>query len=325
MYTRNQKHVPKNEVLPPSSRQVEYPQRVDKTAVEAGFSLGFIEPEDGRYNTMSRKTYTYGTPTEKPQARGEILERKGKIEADHRSRHFFLGSPLPYTSENRCALAPPPVANFTPPSVQNRKNALAMNTAHFFFKDGDSSPTSTVRGDFKGCGGGMMQQMRADAALCRAEQQKTNYALGDQKCVWSSEARENYGNGKGAGGAAISGGGLEAKQILPALRNTPSPTPTQEQNGVNFPPKRAANKNLISQFTLGSSDLADKEGIKSLKQVDFVAHPHTSNIDKSHQVDAQRDLFVFGHRGVPINSLYRESFPPTSFSANPSPTPARKL
>eukprot|EP00744_Colponema_vietnamica_P000583 GILI01001031.1.p1 GENE.GILI01001031.1~~GILI01001031.1.p1 ORF type:complete len:330 (+),score=15.48 GILI01001031.1:24-992(+) len=322
MYTRNQKHVPKNEVAPPKNRQVEFPQRVDKSSVEAGFSLGFIEPEDGRYNTTSRKTYTYETPSEKPEPRATIIERKGKIELDHRSRHFYLGSPLPYTSENRTALAPPPVTSFDPPSLQNRKNAIAMNTAHFFMRDGDSHPTSTLRGDFKACGANTIQQMRAEAALCRAEQQKTNYALGDQKNTWSSEARANYGKGKGAGGVATSGGEYsETKKWLPVIRNTPSPLLSEEISQ----PKRAANKNLISQFTLGSSDLADKEGIKSLKQVDFVPHAIVSSLNKPNQVDAQRDMFVFGHRGVPINSLYRESFPPTQFATNPSPTPARKL
>lgn len=301
MYTRSQKHSPQREVAPALQREVEFPKRVSKKQVESQFSFGKPAERDVHLNTTSRASYTNQSAT--PESRADILRTKAAIGEVNRSRNFFLGASAPYISESRDKLVAPPSAIYAGevvPSIQNKKTAAQMNTASFLVNTVNSSPhTSTLRHDFKICDVGTMHSLRSEAALCRAEQQRTNYSLGDRPTEWRSESRAAYG----AGARKQSG-------LLPELRRSSAATP-------EITSKHTRTNN--SQFTLGGSDLAEKGVARTMVQQDYIPHRVETSLSRPHQVDAQKDCFQFGHRGVAMNSLYRESFTPTVYSKS-SPT-----
>lgn len=290
-------------------------------------------------------------------AKHATLPRRSSSSAGQTS-NIGAHAPSGYTSESRSMLSKPPSEVYNelknrPPAEVNRQNRIANNTANFVFSSVDGQvnplaekwkpgkpmstsparnhqggtvehrepsqtpndvsppasgvPGSTVRSDFCRWDNTEVQALRNEAAACRAKQQQTNYQLGIDTSVWASEAR-NYGSS--AGGSRNS--------VLQAQQNR----------------AMAKHQKLASQFTLGSSDMVDKDlplvehvspdgkvemrrQMASLKQLDFkpfTVDP-TEFRTKSNKVAAQEDRFVLGHRGVPkIESVYRSSYTPTEYT-----------
>lgn len=300
MSTVSTKHKPHVLLPAVAVREAEFPHKIEKAVHEGeAIILGLREPDEGRYDTLSRQAYQKGPRTlpgfasVQPRDRHDILD-EAKQRGDYmHSKHFYwegqVGrsvTPSLLISEQRGALQPP-TSKQDDLGAQNRKNAMLMTTSSVFVSDSAvdewKHATSTNRADFDCPRTDVMLSLKEESRRLRTMQQVTNFTLGASKEKWNSENR-----------ACFRG---EFRTKVP----------------------KALSSTLSSTINIGSSDVPVSETLKSLKQVDFRPQtvapvPHTT----SNMLQQTTMVLGYAPRGD-NNSLYRASYSPTMY-VTPKPT-----
>jgi hypothetical protein len=308
-YTRRSS-APTSEIAALSLRPVEAPTRVTKLDRESNaVVLGSKEPDEGRYSTLVRQSYTHAAPSALPTLlnaerkdravamqtknfrfghEGEDLpivsETQGaqQTAVDLRRREFasqrLPPSPTPYTSAVR-TVAPSPVAKQAEDikSHMDRMRSSNVFAGPVATETAAHIPphTSTQRSSYLSHDSQQQKQQRDDAARLRRIQTQTSWTTGHEDVKdWKSVKQSTM---RGAHGA-------------PATLST---------------------QNLTTCVNIGSEAVSSKETLASLKSIDYKAHRAEPTPPPA--FTAHEDHLVFGYRPRDVNSTNRVSYTPTVF------------
>jgi hypothetical protein len=291
MSSCNTKHKPRTELPDLKKRAVPIPVRVGKEMVEGGGSvvLGCREPEEGRYDTLSRQTYRNSTT---PQLHDEISKEHRERAEYMRNRHFYLDeNPQLLLSEIRGTTLEPSEEMLRAARHDTRANMLLMTSSSIFVADNAvddwKKSNSTVRADFVPPSKELLEGSRGKTREFRKLQQGTHFVLGSSTEVPNSENRACF-------------------------------------RGETTEKVQKSRVNMVSTINIGSPDVPTAETLRSLKQVDFVDH-HLPRNSQGARNNLQKHNMVLGYQPKNLVSLYGASYTPTEFVQEEQPkSPHRK-
>ena len=221
-----------------------------------------------------------------PLTHDVIYKEKADREVAMRHKNFFTNEPPQFVSITRTVHGPLPKCNATTDPAH--PTAQELNQTNLFTSKRDCDMwnrmcNSTQRVEFVSHPNHTVQLLKKESALCRAQQQKTSFILGDTRHDWVSESRRSY---------------------------TGAPCSSSQ-------PQSISGKSLLSTVEL-STGASPTEVFKSLKQVDYLPHiPPPAGGNSRIAFDARADTVVLGHQKEGrVESLYRSSFTPMRFLSN---------